>query len=342
MQSAHAAVNDGRALELAIANHFASHGYQVRRNAVIEGRSGAPHEIDVLAVRRDAVAEVTIAVECKAWQNPVEKAVLSKLDYVLRDCGLNKGIVVSTGGFRAGAEAAAAQLAIDLWGPDELSHLLGAAALLYVQSPTVAREAVGWPFTTNADQAQRRVRSEARGRVVLGRQEKIVGVWACWLPMHVASISVAQAQRKWGRDITVSRPVSNCYDGLTHTYFGGVPTTPTTIDLGQLPTVGELVRPSKVAPMIAKAMDEAMKVTTAAAEARHAQKLTALGVPWPCRGISVERVDATWWPVWVGVLEGRNSRRLVAVDGTTGVVDQRLSALITSAMGHVRDALSDW
>lgn len=341
MQPAHSAdTNDGRALESAIANYFISHGYEVRCNELIEGRSGAPHEIDVLAVRRDPVAQVTIAVECKAWKNPVEKAVLSKLDYVLRDCGLNKGIVVATGGFRSGAEAAAGQLSIDLWGPDQISHLLGAAALYAAQSPTVGREACGWPFTTNADQAQRRARAEARGSVVLGRQEKIAGVWACWLPMHVAWLSVAQAQRKWGRDTTVSRPLTNRYDGLTHTFLGGVPAAPTMIDLGQLPTVDELVRPAKVAPTIAKAVDAAMKVTTAAAQARHAQKLAALGVPWPCRGIAVDRVDSTWWPMWVGVLEGRDSSRLVAVDGTTGGVDQRLSALLTSVMSHVRENLS--
>ncbi len=331
--------NDGRALESAIAAYFASHGYEVSCNEIRVGRSGAPHEIDVLAVRPDPIAQVTVAVECKAWQNPVEKGVLSKLHYVLGDCGLNKGIVVSTGGFRSGAEQAAQELSIDLWGPDDLAHFLGAAGVQAVQSPAPIREAVGWPFTTTAEQAERRARGEGRGSVVMGRQEKILGVRPGWFPVHVAWMSVAQPQRKRGRNTVVSRQVANRYDGLSGSYLGGVPSAPGYLDLGTVPCVGELVRPAKIAPTITKAIDAAAKVTTDAAKARHAQKLAGLGVPWPCVGVSVERVDPTWWPVWVALLEGRGVQRLVAVDGTTGAADPRLSAVLTSAMSHVRDAL---
>jgi hypothetical protein len=103
--------NDGRALEQAVARYFAANGYETSCNQVIEGRSGAPHEIDVLAVRPDPLARVKIAIECKSWRNPVETAVLSKLENVMRNCGLNKAIVVSTGGLRSGAERAAAECA---------------------------------------------------------------------------------------------------------------------------------------------------------------------------------------------------------------------------------------
>lgn len=93
-----------------------------------------------------------------------------------------------------------------------------------------------------------------------------------------------------------------------------------------------LVRPAKIAPTVTKAID-------AAAKARHAQKLAELGVPWPCVGLSVERVDPTWRPLWVALLESRSVQRLVAVDGVTGAADPRPSAVLTSAMSHVRDAL---
>jgi hypothetical protein len=331
--------NDGRALESAIAGYFAAHGYEVSCNQILTGRSGGSHEIDVLAVRPDPIARVTIAVECKAWQSPVEKDVLSKLHYVLGDCGLNKGIVASTGGFRSGAERAAQELSIDLWGPDELAHLLGTAGVQAVQSPAPVREAVGWPFSTTAEQAESRARAEARGSVVLGRQEKILGVRPAWLPVHVAWMSIAQPQRKRGRNTVVSRQVANRYDGLTGSYLGGAPSPPVYLDLGAVRCVGELVRPAKIAPTITKAVDAAAKVTTDAAKARHAQKLAGLGVPWPCVGVSVEQVDPTWWPVWVALLEGRGVQRLVAVDGTTGTADPTLSAILTSTMSHVRDAL---
>jgi hypothetical protein len=208
-----------------------------------------------------------------------------------------------------------------------------------VQSPAPVREAVGWPFTTTAERAESRARAEARGSVVLGRQEKILGVRPAWMPVHVAWMSVAEAQRKRGRNTVVSRQVVNRYDGLTHSFLGGVPSAPVYLDLGCVACIGELVRPAKIAPAVMKAIDAAMKVTSDAAKARHAQKLAGLGVPWPCVGLSVERVDPTWWPLWVALLEVRGVQRLVVVDGRTGAADPRLSAVLTSAMSHVRDAL---
>jgi hypothetical protein len=328
--------NDGSALEAAIAGYLASQGYEVSCNEVMVGRSGAPHEIDVLAVRPDPVARVTLAVECKAWQKPVEKGVLSKLDYVIRDCGINKGIVASTGGFRSGAQRAADELSIDVWGPDKLTHLLGAAAVHAVQSSPVTREAIGWPFRTTVEQAQRRVRTEARGSVVLGRQETVYGMWPAWIPVHVGWLSVAQPERKWGRITTVSRPIANRYDALCGNHAGPVPSMPIHIDLGTLPVIGELVSPAKVSATITKAVDAAKKVTTDAAKARHAQKLAGLGVPWPCAWVNVERVEPAVWPVWVAGLEGRGAQRLVAVDGTTGAADPKVSAVLTEKMSHVR------
>ncbi len=50
-----------------------------------------------------------------------------------------------------------------------------------------------------------------------------------------------------------------------------------------------------------------MWVTTDAAKARHVLKLAEIGVPWPCLGVAVERVDAARWPVWVAQLEGRDA-----------------------------------
>ena len=42
--------------------------------------------------------------------------MVSKLDYVMRDLGINKVIIVNTGGHRSGADHAAERLSIDLWG----------------------------------------------------------------------------------------------------------------------------------------------------------------------------------------------------------------------------------
>ena len=85
----------GRQLEQRVAAFFATNGYATRCNEILEGRSGGRHEIDVLAEKSDALTTYRVAVECKAWQQPIEKDVVSKLHYVLSDLGLSKGIVVS-------------------------------------------------------------------------------------------------------------------------------------------------------------------------------------------------------------------------------------------------------
>ena len=101
----------GRDLEQRVAAFLAGHGYATRCNVVLEGRSGGRHEIDVLAEKSDALTTFRVGVECKAWQQPIEKDVISKLHYVAGDLGLNKAIVVSLAGCRSGAQKAADDLA---------------------------------------------------------------------------------------------------------------------------------------------------------------------------------------------------------------------------------------
>ena len=332
--------NDGRALEQAVARYFAANGYETSCNQVIEGRSGAPHEIDVLAVRPDPLARVKVAIECKSWRSPIEKAVLSKLDYVMRDCGLNKGIVVSTGGFRSGAERAAAELGIDLWGPDQVSHLLGPALTqMAVSTAPTVREGLGWPFLTDAATADRVIRAESRGSALLGRQETVRWKGPVWFPVHALWLSLAVPQRKRGRMTTVSQQIAYRYDGLSGTLIGQIPQTPESIDLGQVPTIPAMTSPRQVASTLSKALDAAWKVKTDAAKARHAANLATLGVPWPIQGFSTDHLEATWWPLWLALVEGRAGQRVIAVDGTTGSLDGTLSSVATAGLMYVRPAL---
>ncbi len=77
----------GRELEQAIADYFAAKGYAVATNVFREGRSGGRHELDVLAERLDDVVPIRVLVECKDWRQPIDKDVVSKADYVMRDLG---------------------------------------------------------------------------------------------------------------------------------------------------------------------------------------------------------------------------------------------------------------
>ncbi len=119
----------GADLERRIEQYLSLHGYACLRNAVVEGRSGGRHEVDVLAETSDGVTGYRLAVECKARQRPVEKDVVAKLAFVVGDLGLHKGIVVSLCGSRLGAEQTARELGIELWGPAELESRLGQVAL---------------------------------------------------------------------------------------------------------------------------------------------------------------------------------------------------------------------
>jgi len=108
----------GVELEQHVAAAFAAAGYRVQTNVVREDRNGTRHEIDVLAEKADDLLILTVAVECKAWVNPIEKDVITKSDYVRRQLGIGHGVVVSLNGARAGALAAARELGIIVWGPD--------------------------------------------------------------------------------------------------------------------------------------------------------------------------------------------------------------------------------
>lgn len=77
----------GQELERKIESFFQLNGYKTQRNVVLEGKSGGKHEIDVLAEKSDGITTFRVMVECKAWNKPIEKDVVSKVSYVVRDLG---------------------------------------------------------------------------------------------------------------------------------------------------------------------------------------------------------------------------------------------------------------
>src|SRR4051794_3290909 len=115
----------GSALEEEIERYFKANGYVTQRNVVLRGRSGAPHEIDVLAESDDGVTVTRVAVECKAWAAVIEKDVVMKLVWEANDLAITKMVVVALGGWASGAETVAAHSSVDLWGPEELQRRLG-------------------------------------------------------------------------------------------------------------------------------------------------------------------------------------------------------------------------
>jgi hypothetical protein len=164
-------------LERRVADYFAVHGYEVRRNTILVGRSGARHEIDVLAERTDPAVSVSVAVECKAWSDAVATEPVARLDWVARDLALDKAVMVCPGGITPAAVESARDLGVEVWGPEEVAARLGAA----IPEPrSTAPEGLAWPPAIEGAAARRIVNRESGGMLGLGR-ERVEREGRCWL-----------------------------------------------------------------------------------------------------------------------------------------------------------------
>jgi len=80
----------------------AQYGIKVRgfgRNCKIKGKSGIPHQVDVLTEQFDGERKVLTAIECKYWNKRVNKDAVMKLSKVMEDSGIAFGIIVCKTGF---------------------------------------------------------------------------------------------------------------------------------------------------------------------------------------------------------------------------------------------------
>ncbi|MEZ5382122.1 MAG: restriction endonuclease [Microthrixaceae bacterium] len=329
----------GRQLEVRMAAFFAENGYETRLNAVLEGRSGGQHEVDVLADKADALTSFRVAVECKAWQQPIEKDVVSKLHYVVSDLGLNKGIVVSTGGWRSGAQRTAADLGIELWGPDELARHLGepAAANLGASIPAPGtKEVTGLPVCSSRDAADRLVRSAGKGRLNLLTREELAWFTQLWVPGYCVRLTVAREQQRRLRSRLSSVTSDGLYEALSGTYLGPAPTEWSCELVEPRLALPASVRETKVHGALRAALRSYQKVTSAPAVQRHEATLHHLGVPVPCASLSIESTHPVHLPYWVGILQSGAQQRVVAVDAHLGTESEPMSAVLTANLPQIR------
>ena len=71
----------------------------------IEGKSGVSHQVDVLTTFSDGVHKYRTAIECKYWNKKVPKDVIAKLESIVQDTSIDKGVVVSKMGFTDDAKS---------------------------------------------------------------------------------------------------------------------------------------------------------------------------------------------------------------------------------------------
>lgn len=65
----------------------------------VDGNSGVRHQIDVLTSHSDGIHTYLTAIECKYWNKRVDKEIVMKLDGIIQDSSINKGVIVCKSGF---------------------------------------------------------------------------------------------------------------------------------------------------------------------------------------------------------------------------------------------------
>lgn len=68
-------------------------------NCKVIGKSTVSHQIDVLTNHSDGLHSYKTAVECKYWNDTINKDIIMKVAEIVEDAGLNKGVIVSKNGF---------------------------------------------------------------------------------------------------------------------------------------------------------------------------------------------------------------------------------------------------
>ena len=84
------------------ASFFRSLGMDARTNESVAGARGV-HSVDVVARKASAGIEQIWLVECKRRHRRVEKLHVAALAEIVKDVGADRGILLSEGGFQAGA-----------------------------------------------------------------------------------------------------------------------------------------------------------------------------------------------------------------------------------------------
>lgn len=65
----------------------------------VKGKSGVYHQIDVLTSHTDGIHDYQTAIECKYWEEKINKDVVMKVASIIEDTDIHKGVIVSKRGY---------------------------------------------------------------------------------------------------------------------------------------------------------------------------------------------------------------------------------------------------
>lgn len=335
VRSARTDLEKGTELEQKIADVFAANNYRVQTNVVREGRSGSSHEIDVLAEKTDDLLTLSVAVECKAWANPIEKDVIAKFDYARRDLGLGHALVVSLNGARAGALDAARELGVIIWGPDEIQAHVGKSSVAGLQNRPMVEE-VGFPRLLGNDEASALIGKATGGRMGIGKEE-VAWEGNAWLPVAVVQLTL----RKYGvfqRKMATSQAwgIYDLIGGSVVTRLDVEPErTPVTMDGPRLEQLLKVTAPGKVLEIVIAKWDKASGEATIQ---KYRAEMDRLGIP-AMYTATVGTSSPFLYPVRLAVASRNSAERVVAVDCFRGRVDDDLGRACSEQIAAVRSSV---
>lgn len=115
-------------------------GYEVRENAIVKGRSGAEHSIDILATRDDGIVTYNIAIGIKVAGDEIGLGEIFDFDDKAYDIGIHDKVLVVLPALHREAEKFASQQRIKVLEVRDLETVLASSA------PKPSKKATREPF----------------------------------------------------------------------------------------------------------------------------------------------------------------------------------------------------
>ena len=330
-----------RNLELRVAQFFQRNGYTARTNHKEQGRSGLIHEVDVLAERRDAAGMHRVAVECKAWGSPIEKDVVYKLEKVVEDTAITKGIIVSLGGLRSGARTAAERANIEVWGRDEIRHYLGDEAL--AGSPLeVPDEAVGVLVAVTRQAAEKEIRKARGGFAGIGT-EAVASIDLLWVPAFEFQLAITRLRPGVLKDREEVVRRWALFEALTGRLIGSrdEPRAFTTVAMSAA-TLRRQKAPPQIVSDVKRIVAKHRNARSEAAQKTRQIAYNAVGLPGSTREFAVESEKEVFVSYYVGLLRRKGSERFVAVHAGAGSRTEAVEHALHERIDVVRQAQEEF
>lgn len=316
---------------------FRSRGFVTQTNAIIVGQSGARHEIDVLASRREDLLETRVGIECKNWAQPIDTAVVARARLVRDDIGLGQMVIACPGGATPAARTTAAQSGITLWERAELEARLGATVVVALgpAAPAITRRGVA--RRTGLARAERTLRAEVRGPLGMTRGQ-VRWLGDAWIPL--LEVRFGCGERTGLRQRLRVRATYTLYESLTGAACWTSPRSlVVAADLDDpAPRLASAVTADALAAELTRLIVRSEALVQPSARERHEDACRALMIPVAAH-VSVDEVAEVDWPICLAVVDDRRGTRAVVVDATTGRVSPELGERCTAQLALVTEHL---